>query len=63
MVHRCMIKSAVMWLRILVVSLLCVYVALFESKKKILYLLTAIGLTPGCNSTLHIYKQYIEQNN
>jgi hypothetical protein len=25
--------------------------------------LTAIGLTPGGSSTVHIYKQYIEQHN
>jgi len=31
MVRQCMIKSVVMWLHILVVSLLCVYVALFGS--------------------------------
>ena len=35
MVHQCVIKSVVMWLHILVVSLLCVYVALFGSKVKI----------------------------
>jgi len=28
-----------------------------------IYLLTAIGLTPGGNSTVHIYTQYIEQHN
>ena len=30
-----------------------------------IYLLTAIGLTPGGSSTVHIYtqKQYIEQHN
>ena len=26
------------------------------------YLSTAIGLTPGGSSTVHIYKQYIEQH-
>jgi hypothetical protein len=32
----------------------------------IIYLLTAIGLTPGGSSTVHIYtytKQYLEQHN
>ena len=32
MVHRCMIKSGVMWLHISVGSLFCVYVALFRSR-------------------------------
>ena len=30
---------------------------------EMIYLLTAIGLTPGGNSTVHIYTQYIEQHN
>jgi len=30
----------------------------------LIYLLTAVGLTPGGSSTVHIYiKQYIEQHN
>jgi hypothetical protein len=28
-----------------------------------IYLLTAIGLTPGGSSTVHIYTQYAEQHN
>ena len=28
-----------------------------------IYLLTAIGLTSGGSSTVHIYKQYIEKQN
>ena len=28
-----------------------------------IYLLTAIGLTPGGSSTVHIYNQYTEQHN
>jgi hypothetical protein len=41
--------------------------------KNMIYLLTAIGLSPGCSSTVHIYtqaihrttqnKQYVEQHN
>ena len=37
MVRRCMIKSVVSWLHILVVSLLCVYVALFGSRQSLLH--------------------------
>jgi len=27
-----------------------------------MYLLTAVGLTPGGSSTVHIYTQYVEQH-
>jgi hypothetical protein len=32
-------------------------------KSCMIYLLTAIGLTPGGSSTVHIYTQYVEQHN
>ena len=38
MVHQCMIKSVVMWLRMLVVFLLCVYVTLFRGRASTLSL-------------------------
>jgi len=50
MVHQYMVKSVVMWLYILVVSLLCVYVTLFRSRVSTM----PLRYMGGGNVSLHI---------